>query len=239
MYGHFMIQEERVGWRPVLTQEEVFQLPLLRVEVPVRPYFGEGIFRRRVYRAAERLWEEGINRVLVPREFPHCLWKPLQHAGLQPVEVEPFCQAAAVKLILKELLRRGKTPARSTVCLSGSSAGGALQRTAEELAPSVGRLVIDAGAQGAALTDWLGREFGLPRIEPGAVRPDLTAAFAPEREGTRADLRLYGPMPDLGALRLTAAERSLPKDIAPLPLLAVLWESGRLSQREIRAIVSP
>ena len=81
-----MIQEERVGWRPVLTQEEVFQLPLLRVEVAVRPYFGEGIFRRRVYRAAERLWEEGINRVLVPREFPHCLWKPLQHAGLQPVE---------------------------------------------------------------------------------------------------------------------------------------------------------
>lgn len=237
MYGHLLVASEQLGWRAVLSREEILGLPLLRAEVPGRPELGGRALRRKLYRAAERLWGQGISRVLVPPEFPHRLWEPLCRAGLRGVEVEPLCQAVAAKLILKALERRGLIPARSTVCLAGEGAGGALQRTAQELARSVGRLAFDAGEQGRRLTDWLGREFGLPRIEPGSLRPDLTVAFAPQKEPHPADLRLYGQTPDLGGLRLTAAERSLPADAAELPLLAALWESGRLREREIRAVV--
>jgi len=47
-------------------------------------------------------------------------------------------------------------------------------------------------------------------------------------------LRLYGPAPGLAGLRPILEEGGLPPDLAPLPLLSLLWECGRLTEGQIQ-----
>lgn len=239
MVGHVVLDRGRRGRRSRLEAERVLGLALTRAVVPAPPGLGEKALLRRVYRAGEKLWGQGINRVLVGEDFPPALWEPLRRAGLAPADVEPLCREAAAPLVLALLERRGLDPAKAAVCLAGSCALGEVQNAAEALARHVGTLVIDCPGRGEALARWLHREYGLPLMEPGSVRPDVTAAFATERaEG--ADLLLCGPHPDLGGLALVPAEGgSLPEGFATLPLLAVLRESGCLRREEIAAVPSP
>lgn len=237
MYGHLLLDEELRGRRCAIEGERVRGMPLLLARVPAPPGVKEKVLLCRLRHAGERLWEQGVNRVLVAADFPHALWTPLAQAGLAPVEAETLCREAAEPLVLALLARRGLDPARTTVCLAGGQALGAVQNAAAALAARVGRLVIDCPGQGAALARWLRREYGLPLMEPGSVRADVTAAFSPER-GEGADLRLYGPVPDLGGLRLEPTDGPLPEDFAPLPLLAALRECGCLRREEVRASFS-
>lgn len=234
MYGHLVLEEGARGRRSVLTAGEVMGMPLLQAQVPAPPGLREKVLHRRLRRAGKRLWEQGVDWALVGPEFPHALWPVLERAGVRQVEVERLCQEAAEPLVMALLARRGADPARAVVCLSGEHALGTVQTTAAALARRVGRLIIDCPRQGTELARWLRREYGLPLVEPGTLRPDVTAAFAPERGGTRAELRLYGRTPDLGGLVLGPAEGALPEGFAPLPLLAALREHGRLRQEEVR-----
>lgn len=230
MYGHVELCPEGKGWRSVLSARRVGGMPVLCAQVPAPPGLRKRALLRRLRRAGERLWAEGINRVLVAADFPHAFWEPLEQAGMAGVDTGPLCRAQAAPLVLALLERRGVEAARATVCLTGESAVGAIQRTAELLAPQVARLVIDCPRQGVELARWLRREYGLPLVEPGSLRPDVTAAFDPERDGVRADLRLCGPVPELAGLRLELEpeEGALPDGFAPLSLLAALWECGQL-----------
>lgn len=235
MYGHLLLSENRKSWRCALSGEEVHGLALLRAEVSAPESLRPKVLIRRVRRAGERLWAYGVNRVLVSEQFPHALWAPLEQAGLARVETEALCQEQAAALILAALAKRGVEPERAAVCLSGRYAAGAVQRTAQALASRVGRLIIDCPGQGDVLAGWLRQEYGLPLVEPGTIRADLTAAFAPERKGVQAGLRLYGPFPDLGGLVLEPKDWTLPPDFAPLPLLAALRDGGRLTRDGIQA----
>lgn len=234
MYGHFILDAAGAGRRSVLSGERVRGMVLLRVQVPAPPRLREKALRRRVRRAGEQLWEQGVNRVLVDSSFPDGLWEPLRQAGLAPVEVETLCREAAEPLVLALLEQRGTDPAKAAVCLRGGYALGAVQNAAVALARRVGRLIIDCPGRGQDLALWLRQEYGLPLVEPGSMEPDVTAAFSPER-GEGADLRLYGYTPDLGGLRLLPAEGELPPEFEPLPLLAALREGGWVRREELRA----
>lgn len=234
MYGHVELCPEGKGWRSVLSAQQVGGMTLLRAQVSAPPGLRRRALLRRLRRAGERLWAEGVNRVLVAADFPHALWEPLEQAGLAGVETAPLCRAQAGLLVLALLRRRGVEPERATVCLAGESAVGEVQRAAELLAPRVARLVIDCPRQGTELARWLRREYGLPLVEPGSLRADVTAAFAPDRDGVRADLRLCGRAPELAGLRLEPEEGALPEGFAPLPFMAALWECGQLPPLTVR-----
>lgn len=234
MLGHLVLDKAGRGWRCRLEGENVWGMPLLRAVVPAPPDLREKTLLRRVRRAGERLWEHGVNRVLADAGFPPALWEVLRRAGLAPVETGTLCREAAEPLVLALLERRGLDPAKATVCLQGDCALGAVQNAAEALAKRVGRLVIDCPGRGEALARWLHREYGLPIVEHGSVCPTLTAAFSAER-GEGSDLRLCGPDPDLGGLRLVPAQGELPPPFDPLPLLAALREGGYLSREDLRA----
>lgn len=235
MYGYLVLRQGVKGRRCALGGGRVLGMALVRAEVPVPPGLRERALLRRVRKAGERLWEQGVNRVLTAEDFPPALWEPLGRAGLAPVEVEALCREEAEPLVLALLAARNIPPRGAVVCLSGGYALGAVQNAAEALARRVGRIVIDCPGRGEELARWLSREYGLPQIEPGTVRPDVTAAFSPER-GEGADLRLYGREPDLGGLRLLPAGRALPEGYAPLPLLAALRECGCLGRDELLAV---
>lgn len=233
MLGHLVVDRIGKGWRCRLEEERVLGLHMLRALVPAPPGLREKALRRRVYRAGERLWEQGVNRVLVEEDFPPELWEPLRRAGLAPVESETLCREMAAPLVLAFLERKGLDPARSVVCLAGSCALGAMQNAAEALSRQVGKLIIDCPGRGEVLSLWLHQEYGLPLMEPGSVPPDVTVSFSPEKE---ADLLLCGPAPDLGGLRLAPREGTLPEGFDGLPLLAALRESGRLEREAIQIV---
>lgn len=233
MYGHLVLDAAGTGRRGAASQERVCGMALACMSVPAPPGLRERVLLRRLYRAGVRLWEQGVNRVLVDREFPHTLWPVLERAGLRPVEPESLCQEAAPALLLALLARRGLPPARAAVCLCAGCAAGPVQSAALALAPRVGRLVIDCPLRGGELARWLNREYGLPLVEPGTIPADVTAVFTPERRETPAQLQLYGPAPRLAGLCLAPAQGELPPRFEALPLLAALRESGLLAPGDI------
>ena len=209
--------EERRGRRPVVTEERVLGLRCLRVSVPVRPGLREDRRKRRAEQGAAALYRAGVRRALTAEDFPD--WPALEGQGLRSVDPEPFCQAIAVPLALAALRRAGILRVRATVALSG---------------PRVSRLVVDVPGEGEELAAWLREEYGAAVLRPGGAAPDVTLAFGPGGEERGTVLRLYGPAPGLAGLRPILEEGGLPPDLAPLPLLSLLWECGRLTEGQIR-----
>ena len=80
----------------------------------------------------------------------------------------------------------------------------------------------------------LREEYGAAVLRPGGAAPDVTLAFGPGGEERGGVLRLYGPAPGLAGLRPILEEGGLPPDLAPLPLLSLLLECGRLTEGQIR-----
>ena len=109
----------------------------------------------------------------------------------------------------------------------------ALARTAAQLCPLVRRLVVEAPRGGEDLALWLHREFGVPVLPPaeqGAVALRFQGD-CPRRED--AALELYGPRPGLAGLSLSAPGLA-EEDREDLPLLAALWEGGKLGPEDIK-----
>ena len=224
--------EERRGRRPVVTEERVLGLRCLRVSVPVRPGLREDRRKRRAEQGAAALYRAGVRRALTAEDFPD--WPTLEGQGLRSVDPEPFCQAIAVPLALAALRRAGILRVRATVALSGPRVSRPLFAAAERLCPQVRHLVVDVPGEGEELAAWLREEYGAAVLRPGGAAPDVTLAFGPGGEERGTVLRLYGPVPGLAGLRPTPEEGGLPPDLAPLPLLSLLWECGRLTEGQIR-----
>ena len=224
--------EERRGRRPVVTEERVLGLRCLRVSVPVRPGLREDRRKRRAEQGAAALYRAGVRRALTAEDFPD--WPALEGQGLRSVDPEPFCQAIAVPLALAALRRAGILRVRATVALSGPRVSRPLFAAAERLCPQVRHLVVDVPGEGEELAAWLREEYGAAVLRPGGAAPDVTLAFGPGGEERGPVLRLYGPAPGLAGLRPILEEGGLPPDLAPLPLLSLLWECGRLTEGQIR-----
>ena len=100
-------------------------------------------------------------------------------------------------------------------------------RAAEFLCPLVRELAVSARQGGEELSAWLRREYGMP------VRPDgeeITAAIRFDETapgGGGRELSLYGRAPRLAGVCPRAAALA-EGDREDLPLLAALWETGRL-----------
>ena len=153
---------------------------------------------------------------------------------LRSVDPEPFCQAIAVPLALAALRRAGILRVWATVALSGPRVSRPLFAAAARLCPQVRHLVVDVPGEGEELAAWLREEYGAAVLRPGGAAPDVTLAFGPGGEERGTVLRLYGPAPGLAGLRPILEEGGLPPDLAPLPLLSLLWECGRLTEGQIR-----
>lgn len=205
----------------------LYGLPVLRAEVDRSGFWGE----RRLRRAGKSLRLGGALRVLAPPGFDR--WPLLEGLGLRRVDPELFVRAQSLPLTLKLLERQGLAPDRATVALRGLRADREMARAAAELCPKVRRLVVDAPKGGAELARWLRREFGVPILPPGEAGQAALRfqAGCPARE--EAGLDLFGPRPGLAGLTLTAPGLS-ETDRADLPLLAVLWEGGRLGPEDIK-----
>ena len=208
-------------------QGRLYGLKVLRGTVDPAGFWGE----RRLKRAGKAFRTGGALRVLTPREFD--LWPLLTPFGLRPVNPEPFVRAQAVPLALAALERRGLSPDRATVALRGRRACREMARAAAELCPAVRRLVVDAPQGGQELALWLREEFGIPVLPPGEGGH---AALRFQAECPRVEevsLDLYGPAPQLAGLTL-AAPGLAEEDRGNLPLLAALWEGGKLGKTDIK-----
>ena len=205
----------------------LYGLPVLRARADPEGFWGE----RRLRRAGRALRRGGALRVLVPGGFGR--WPLLTALGLRPVETESFVRAQSAPLALADLERRGQDPSRAAVALRGLRADRAMVRAATALCPRVRRLIIDAPGGGAELAAWLRREFGVPILPPGE-QGALALRFHPAGlRGEEPAMALYGPVPDLGGLSLSAPALA-EEDRDDLPLLAALWEGGKLPPEAIK-----
>ena len=208
-------------------RRQLYGLPVLRAEVDREGFWGD----RRLRRAGKNLRMGGALSVLVPGGF--VWWAALERFGLRPMDPEAFVRAQATPLALKALERLGLAPDRATVALRGGRTDQDMIRTAAQLCPRVRHLVVDAPRGGAELAAWLRREFGVPILpegETGQVAIHFQGG-CPHREGS--SLELYGAHPQLSGMTLTAPGLA-EEDQKELPLLAALWEGGRLKREDIK-----
>ena len=204
----------------------LYGMNVLRAETDRWGFWRE----RRLCRAGRTLRQGGAGRVLVPRDFDR--WELLTGFGLRPVDPTSFVRSQSAPMALELLRRRGLSPERSAVALRGDRADRDMLRTAACLCPQVRALVIDAPRGGGELAAWLRREFGVPILPPGGAG-QIALEFQPGcSQGEEAALALYGPWPELAGLCLTAPELA-EEDRDDLPLLAVLWEAGKLGEVKI------
>lgn len=205
----------------------LYGLPVLRAEVDLNGFWGE----RRLRRAARLLRRGGVLRVLVPPDFDR--WPELSAFGLRPMDPELLIRAQSVPLALAALERRGLLPGRATVALRGLRVDWDMARTAEALCSQVRGLVIDVPRGGEELALRLRREFGVP-VLPGGERGQLALAFQEGRPVLEETvLELWGSQPRLAGLRLSVPGLE-EGDQWDLPLLAALWEGGKLGPGDIK-----
>lgn len=231
MIGYLTLPQGRT-LRVKFFPERILDMPFLHAEVPEpwKPW--------RLKRVAKTLRRKGVKRVLVPKGFED--WSILGAAGLGRVETGEFCRFLARPIALAALQSAGLCPEESTVVLRGERVTRAMRMSALALCPAVKSLLISAPIGGAGLQSELHREYGVPALEDGpARRIDLALHFAPAAGGGNRVVELSGPNPNLEAFSFELRGTTLPDDCQQLPLLAALWESGRLESGEIVVLPSP
>ena len=131
------------------------------------------------------------------------------------------------------LRRQGEDPLRAAVALRGSRAERDLVRAAEELCPRVRDLCLSVQTGGGELERYLHRQYGV------ALRPDWAGVQAAIRFDPRAEeagqavLSLFGPEADLAGLAVSVPGLERQKEGQWLPLLEILWETGRLERTDL------
>lgn len=201
-------------WPPQTGLVRVGGAPLLSVSLP------RGDPDRRLRQGAALLRKRGVRRAL--------LSPPLDGAGaarygLVPVDPLPLCRAMAVPLTLE--LVKGVPRRERRVALRGAWAGEALE-LADALCPQVGALLLDFDRGEETLAGALRFRRGTEPLRWGQASPQVSVELAPRKERTGRTLKLWGE-PDLCGLELVP-DGPLPAGPPALPLLTLLWETGRL-----------
>ena len=186
---------------------------------------------RRLRKMEKLFRNEGVTRVLLPSSFPyrHLLRQ------VQPVSVGNLYRCFADLLVLEILKRRGIDQVFARVALMGPRLCLELCETAKRLCRAVREVRIDVpSGEGARFARLLQREYGLP-VMPSSAAVDAVVCFGPERG---ADLILWGDEPDLYGMRLAAENIEVPYEIEQ-PMLALLWEQGRLRRGDVYVVNVP
>ena len=205
----------RIRWEDrrklFLEEERLLDLPLLTLTLPDRERGSE----RRLNRGVRLLRQRRVTRVLTPAGFDG--WPALYERGLRAVDTAPLRCALVPAWVRASLEVKGVRPENAVLCLHGNRESPEMARSALALCPLVRGLVIDA--PGGALAARLQREFGLPILPARSARAHLALTFDPSPNLT-------------GKFTLQAAR--LPEGFDSLPLLAALWESGRVKTEDIQ-----
>ena len=220
------LEFEAGGWGGA-RRESLYGMEVLSARADPAGWLGE----LRLRRAGRGLRRGGAQRTLVPPEFEG--WPLLESCGLRPVDPGGLVRAQCLPLTVAALERRGTPPGRATVRLAGVRADRDMALAAARLCRAVRYLVISAPRGGEELARWLRREFGVPVLPPeeGA---HLSLRFHPGAAGEgQPALELFGLRPRLDGLRLSAPALA-EGDREDLPLLAALWEGGRLRESGLK-----
>jgi len=187
---------------------------------------------RRLRQAGRRLKKLGITRAVAREDFEG--WQALAPYGVGPVDPLPLCRAMAPALALA--LLEGTAVRRRSVAIRGERADPLVWRTAQALCPQVGTLLLDLDRGGEDLAALLRRRYGAValRMDQGGP-PMVSLEFAPRSAPAGRTLRLWGT-PELSGLSLAPAEGELPPELDPLPLLELLWETGRIACAGVRVL---
>lgn len=199
---------------PRYVPEAPLGLPVLRAELP------PGLSPRRLERVAGNLRKRGIRRYFTAPAF-----QDVALPGLSPVDPLPLLRAKGDALALA--LLEGVPLRERRVAIRGEKADLLACQLATALCPRVGMLLLDFDRGEEDLRDLLRREQGAaaPTLG-GGFAPQVSLELSPRPAGEGETLQLWG-RPRLAGLTLTV-ELPLPSDCDPLPLLALLWETGRI-----------
>ena len=198
---------------------DILGLRVLWVNVPT----GGVWEKRRAARAERLLIRQGIRRRLPVRTATE--WK----VSLPPVEPRSLYRALAAELALAILKRNGIRPEESTVALVGDAVDGDMAAAARNLCPQVRTLLIRANYGGGRLAQLLYREFGAAAVADGRADVRVRFSGAPQP----GELVLCD-RPQLLGLEPELPETVFPEQLEPLPLIAALWQSGRITVKELR-----
>ena len=209
-----------------LEEGSIHGRPVLRAKVDPEGYWA----KHRLQKAGRLLGRSGVRRVLVPEGFEG--WAALEKQGLRRVEPVGFLRAQAAPLTLAALRRREREPERCAVALRSVRADRDVVNAAQELCLQVKDVCISVVRGGEELSEHLRWEYG------AAVCPDHPTVAAAVRFDARTGrqgemvLDLFAPKADLcgGGIALSGingAETEL------LPLLAALWEAGKVRKSDL------
>lgn len=221
----WLYETEKRQFRPKLAQIRITGLPLLACPLP------PGDRDRRLAQAGRLLRRRGVSRVLSAPALEDR--EKLSAVGLAPVESLPLCRAKGADLALALLSSRPVRERR--IALRGAEADRTAWALAETLCPQTGALLLDFDRGEEALAGYLRERYGAVALHLGqGPPPQASLEFSPRRIPAGRTLRLWGSS-DLQGLSLSIG-CPLPPDLPRLPFLALLWETGRISLKEIQVV---
>lgn len=216
------LRQTGVGrWRPTLTPAQILGYPLAEVSLP------PGNEERRLRQGGRLLLRHGIRRVVTAPGLASR--ETLEALGLALVDPLPLCLSKAgdmVRFLLREVPLRERR-----VALRGEAVSGPAWELAHALCPETGGLLLDFDRGGEDLARSLRSGYGAAPLPFGQALPQVTVEFSPRGSPSGRTLRLWGS-PDLAGLTLVPPG-PLPPDLEALPLLALLWEAGRIRKEKI------
>ena len=222
------IHEEEGLWLPRMGETRVRGLPLLEIGLPPGPA------RRQGRQGGRLLRRQGVKRVLAPA----ALAEELAGQGAGPVSPIPLCRALGDRLVLA--LVEDLPLRRRVVALRGEGVTAAARALALALCPGVGALLLDLGREQEELESLLRSRYGAPALPMGLGPPPcVTVELSPvsPREAEGQVLKLWGT-PDLAGLTVIDGE-AVPAGMEELPLLELLWETGRRELRDLQVVRKP
>lgn len=226
MVGLIRYKRERVKSRPQI--ESFHGINVLAADLYAPEEGRQKRVERRIRKLEKFFCEAEISRVIVPERFPY----REQFSLVRPVSPRPLYRAMADLLALGVLERKGIRPGEARAALAGPRLCPELRAAAERLCPVVRELRIDVpGKEGEDFALYLQYEYGVP-VVPRGMAADAVISFG--ETGEEADLRLW----DCSGIRLGAEGVELPEEIEQ-PMLALLWEQGRVKREKIRVINLP
>ncbi len=217
---------EKRGFLPRITPVRPLGLPLLEAALP------QGRRERRLNQGAKALHRRGVRRVLTASGLED--GDILKRWGLAPVDVLPLCRAMGGALAL--FLLDGVPVRQRRAALRGEEANGAAWALAQELCPQVGTLFLEFDRGEEELGAGLRARFGAAALHLGqGPSPQVSLELSPRSVPAGETLKLWGE-PGLGGLTLALDGKSVPPGLPELPFLELLWETGRVSGRELRVL---
>jgi hypothetical protein len=197
----------------------------------------EAVLRRRVTAALKRLRKQGVDRLVLPGEFPFV--DLLEKLELQTVSTVSLRQALAADWVRWLLAERDTASAR--VAVSADRLTGEVVRTVTEVALRHRYVLLDLPYGGEEVCRQLRREYGVSLLlaptkeqlaeASGLILFDEQAALTEQKD---AVLPLYDEGVPLPPLSLAPAiEEKLPAGADRVQMVAALYQAGVLRAGQI------